>query len=451
MNSVVTTVKEKFAQVDDLKHLATDVLVRCQRAGASQAEVGVNHDRGINVNVRMGDVETIENTRDRSLSITVYFGKRKGSASTADFSSASIAATVDYACAIARYTEEDSASGLADPERLAHNFPDLDLWHPWNLSAEQAINLGIACEQAGRELDPRISNSDGASINSGEGVSVYANSHGFMGSERGTRHSISCALIAENDQGMQRDHAYSVARREQDLEKPEIVGQQAAQRTLQRLGARQLSTRQCAVLFSPEIARSLIGHFIAAVSGGALYRRSSFLLDHLGKRIFPQWFSLREEPHILRGHGSCVFDAEGVKTGDSDLVSEGILQRYVLGSYSARKLGLSSTANAGGIHNLSVGHGDQNLKTLLREMGTGLWVTDTMGQGVSIITGDYSRGASGFWVENGEIQFPVEEVTIAGNLRDMYAGIQAVGNDLDYRSQILTGSLWIDRMTVAGS
>lgn len=437
--------------LDQMANLAEDILARCRAAGASQAEVGVDDDRGINVNVRMGEVETIEHTRDRGLSLTVYFGQRKGSASTADLAPASIAATIDYACAIARYTEEDPAAGLADPARMAKVFPDLDLWHPWALSPEHAIELGIACEAAGRAVDPRIDNSDGASVASGDSLSIYANSHGFTGRERGTHHSISCALIAEDDAGMQRDYWYTSARHAGDLESVESVGRIAAERTLRRLGAQRLSTRECPVLFAPELSRGLIGSFVSAVSGGALYRRASFLLDQAGQQLFPSWFAIAEEPHLLRGLGSCSFDSEGVATSANHLVRDGVLQRYVMGSYSARKLGLTSTANAGGTHNLRVASNAGTLEQIMRSMGRGLLVTELMGQGVNIVTGDYSRGAAGFWIENGEPAYAVEEITIAGKLREMLAGIAAIGSEVDRRSSILTGPILIDRMTIAGA
>ena len=453
MQSIATSndsANDSAAALERLADVATDVLARCRAAGASQAEVGIDDDRGINVNVRMGEVETIEHTRDRGLSLTVYFGRRKGSASTADLAPASIAATIEYACAIARHTEEDPCAGLADPARMATVFPDLDLWHPWALSPAHAIDLGIACEAAGRAVDPRIGNSDGAGVSSGESLSVYANSHGFVGRERATHHSVSCALIAEDDAGMQRDYWYSSARSAGDLEDAEAVGRRAAERTLRRLGARKLSTRECPVVFAPELARGIIGHLVGAASGGALYRRASFLLDAAGTQLFPDWFSIREEPHLPRGLGSCAFDAEGVATLPNDLVRGGILQRYILGSYSARKLGLSSTGNAGGVHNLRVAPNAGSLDAILRDMGTGLLVTELMGQGVNTVTGDYSRGAAGFWIEGGEPAFPVEEITIAGNLRRMFAGIAAVGDEVDRRSHILTGPILVDRMTVAG-
>jgi PmbA protein len=434
-----------------LADLAAEVLDRCRAGGATEAEVGLSIDQGLEVNVRMGEVETISHTRDRGLSVTVYVGRRKGSASTADLAPASIAATVGHALAIARHTGEDPAAGLADPGRFPTEFPDLDLDHPWSVTAEAAIDLALAAEDAGRAVDRRIANSDGAGVSTGRSVSVLANSAGFLGVERGTRHSISCSLIAAGDAGMQRDYWYSAARAATDLEDPEAIGRRAAERALARLGARKLGTRECPVLYVPEVARSLIGHLVGAVSGGALYRKASFLLDHAGRTIFPTWFSIREEPHLRRGQGSSVFDADGVATVASDLVRDGVLVRYVLGTYSARRLGLASTGNAGGIHNLVVEPGNRDFAGLLAEMGTGLVVTELMGQGVNPVTGDYSRGAAGFWVERGEIVHPVEEVTIAGNLREMFAGIAAVGSDVDRRGSILTGSILVGRMTVAGS
>jgi PmbA protein len=447
---IATKPEAETPGLDRLADLARDVLARCRAAGADQAEVGIDDDRGINVNVRMGEVETIEHTRDRGLSLTVYFGRRKGSASTADLAPASIAATLEYACAIARHTEEDPCAGLADPARMATVFPDLDLWHPWALTPERAIELGVACERAGRDLDPRIDNSDGASVGSGESLSVYANSHGFVGIERGTHHSISCALIASDDQGMQRDYWYTSARCADDLEGVDAIGRRAAERTLRRLGARRVPTGEYPVVYAAEVARGLVGHLVSAVSGGALYRRASFLLDHAGKQVFPDWFAIHEDPFMRRGLGSCSFDSEGVATAASPLVEGGVLQRYVLGSYSARKLGLASTGNAGGVHNLVVRSNAGTLESILRDMGRGLLVTELMGQGVNTVTGDYSRGAAGFWIENGEIAFPVEEITIAGNLRRMFLDLAAVGSEVDRRSHVLTGPILVSRMTIAG-
>jgi PmbA protein len=406
------------------------------------------------VKVRLGEVETVEHTRDRGFGLTVYFGQRKGSASTADLHPDSIQATLDQACAIARYTEADPAAGLADASRMASAFPELDLWHPWDIDTTQAIELGIAIEDAGR-AHAGISNSDGASVQAGQGLSVYANSHGFVGRERGTRHALSLALIAGDEDGMQRDYWYDSVRAAGDFISAKALGDKAAERTLARLGARGLSTRQCPVLFAPELARGVIGHLLGAVSGGSLYRRASFLLDHVGQAVMPAWLNIDERPHLQRGQGSANFDAEGVATRDSALIEGGVLARYMLGSYSARKLGMESTGNAGGVHNLVVAAGAadgeaSDFAGMLRRLGTGLLVTEVMGQGVSIVTGDYSRGAAGFWVEHGRIVHPVEGITIAANLRDMFAGIVAVGDDVDPRSPVLTGSILLDRMTVAG-
>ncbi|GAB2806820.1 metalloprotease PmbA [Dyella kyungheensis] len=450
MTQLSTTAQDRSNdELDRLAQLAEDVIRRARAAGASQAEVAASIDTGLNVNVRLGEVETVEHTRDRGFGLTVYFGQRKGSASTADLNADSIQATLEQACAIARFTEEDPASGLADASRMATAFPDLDLWHPWRIETDQAIALGKQIEDAGR-AHAGITNSDGASVQMGESLAVYANSHGFLGRERGTRHSLSVALIAGDDDGMQRDYWYDSVRSANDFMDARALGDKAAQRTLARMGARQLSTRQCPVLFTPEVARGLIGHLIGAVSGGALYRRASFLLDHAGKQVMPSWMNIVERPFLMRGQGSGAFDAEGVATRDSALIENGVLARYVLGSYSARKLGLASTGNAGGIHNMIVEPGQDDFAAMLKRMGTGLVVTEVMGQGVSTVTGDYSRGAAGFWVENGEILYPVEEITIAANLRDMYANIVAVGADVDHRSHLLTGSILLEQMTIAG-
>ncbi len=450
MNDIIIDKDTSSADLGRLREIADDVIRRCRAKGASEADVAATIDEGLAVNVRLGEVETVERTRDRGVSVTVWFGKRKGSANTADLDPKSIEQTIEHACAIARYTETDPANGLPDAALLAREIPDLDLWHPWNISADDAIKLGIEIEDAGRAFDPRIDNSEGASVNVGATMTAYANSLGFSGTERGTRHSLSCALIAEDDAGMQRDYWYDTARNANDFVSAETIGRKTAERTVARLGAKKLSTRESAVLFVPEVARSLIGHFLSGVSGGALYRRASFLVDHAGKRVFPDWMQIAERPHIPRGHGSTAFDSEGVATRDSDLIRDGVLQRYILGSYSARKLGLQSTGNAGGVHNVVVQPGSEDFRALVKRMGRGLVVTELMGQGVSLVTGDYSRGASGFWVENGEIQYPVEEITIASNLRDVFDRIEAVGSDVDKRSHILTGSLLVGRMTIAG-
>ena len=449
MSAAALSADTSHQELDRLAELAEDVIRRARAAGASAAEVAASVESGLNVNVRLGEVETVEHTRDRGFGLTVYFGQRKGTASTADLNAASVQATIDQACAIARYTEADPAAGLADRARMATHFPDLDLWHPWQIDTAEAIELGQRIEAAGRG-HAGITNSDGAAVQAGQTLSVYANSHGFVGRERATRHALSLSLIAGEGDRMQRDYWYDSVRDAGDFMSAQALGDKAAERTLARLDSRSLGTRQCPVLFVPELARGLIGHLVSAVSGGALYRRASFLLDHAGKRVMPEWLNIVEHPLLPRGMGSGAFDAEGVATSDSALVENGVLARYILGSYSARKLGLESTGNAGGIHNLLVEPGQDDFAALLRRMDTGLVVTEVMGQGVSTLTGDYSRGAAGFWVEGGQIAYPVEEITIAANLRDMFAGIVAVGNDVDRRAQILTGSILLDRMTVGG-
>ncbi len=453
MNSPATTDPDpRQRELDRLAGQAADVVRRCLGHGASQAEVVLNSDRGLSASVRLGEVETIERQRDRGIAVTVYFGQRKGSASSADLDPASLETTIAQACAIARHTEADPAAGLADPGRMAGSLRDLDLWHPWPVEANQAVALARACEAAGLALDARIGNSEGATVQTGESLGVYANSHGFVGAERSTRHSLSCVLVAGSGDTMQRDYWYDSTRAIADLADPATIGRRAAERVLARLQARPLSTRECPVLFVPETARGLIGHFVSAVSGGPLYRRASFLLDSIGQRVFPSFLDIVERPFLARGHGSTCFDSDGVATVDSDLVREGEVARYVLGSYSARRLGLASTGNAGGIHNLVVtGAAAPSFEDLLAEMGSGLVVTELMGQGVNLVTGDYSRGAAGFWVEHGRIVHAVEEVTIAGNLREVFAGIVAVGGDVDRRSAILTGSILVGRMTVAGT
>ncbi|CAG4974911.1 MAG: metalloprotease PmbA [Lysobacter sp.] len=438
------------ARLDALAVLSQRLLEAARAAGADQAEVSCSEDAGLNVNVRMGEVETVESTRDRGIAVTVYFGGRKGSASTADLREESLAATVDQACAIARHTEHDPAAGLADAGLMATDLREFDSWHPWAVEADQAIDLALACEQAGRDFDPRLENSDGASVGSGSSLSVYANSHGFVGRERSTQHSLGCALIAGRGADMQRDGWYTIALSADELESAATVGRKAAERAVSRLSPRQVPTGEYPVLFSAEVARSLIGHLLGAVSGGALYRRASFLVDSVGQALFPEWFAIDERPFLPRGFRSASFDAEGVATRDSSLVAGGVLQRYILGSYSARRLGLQTTANAGGVHNLQVAANAGDLDAMLAGMGRGLLVTELMGQGVNTITGDYSRGAAGFWIEDGKPQYAVDGITIAGNLRAMYQAIEAVGSDVDPRSHVRTGSILVGRMTVAG-
>ena len=456
MNNVaVADSDDSRARLAELEALAGRLLEACRAQGADQAEVSCTQERGLSVNVRMGEVETVESTRDRGIGVTVYFGQRRGSASTADLRDASLDATVAQACAIARHTEADPAAGLADAALMARpgpdGWPDFDDWHPWALDADHAVEIALACEAAGREADARIANSDGASVSSNASLGVYANSHGFIGAERGTHHSVGCALIAGRGDAMQRDGWYSYALAEGDLEAPAAIGRRAAQRTLARLQPRPLATGTYPVLFCAEVARSLVGHLLGAVSGGALYRRASFLLDSVGTQLFPEWFAIHEDPFLRRGLRSAAWDNDGVATRASALVEDGVLQRYVLGSYSARRLGLQTTANAGGVHNLALSANAGDFDELLRGMGDGIVVTELMGQGVNAVTGDYSRGAAGFRVEGGTIAYPVDGITIAGNLRGMFRAIEAVGRDVDPRSHIRTGSILVGAMTVAGS
>ncbi|HYJ41497.1 MAG TPA: metalloprotease PmbA [Steroidobacteraceae bacterium] len=439
-------------RIPELKSIVSESLQLARKLGASQAEADVSLQKGLTTTVRLGEVETVEYQRDRGMGITVYFGKRKGSASTADLSSRAVAETVEKACDIARYTAEDECSGLADPDELARDIPDLDLDHPWDLPPEQAVETARECEAAGRKVDSRITNSEGASVSSHRGVRVYGNSHGFLEGFPSTSHSVSCVLLAQAGDDMQRDYWYASARDARELESSESIGRKAGERAVARLGARKIGTQKARVLYAPEVARGLIGHFLGAVRGSSQYRKSSFLLGASGQQIFPSFVELRERPHIVKALGSSPFDGEGVATRDRDLVNDGVLQGYILGSYSARKLGLKTTGNAGGTHNVLVESksGGMEIGALLRELGTGLLVTELMGQGVNGVTGDYSRGASGYWVENGVQAFPVHEITIAGNLKDMYRNIAAIGNDIDVRGGVRVGSILISEMMIAG-
>lgn len=440
------------SRIPELKSIVSESLKLARDRGASQAEADVSLQQGLTTTVRLGEVETVEYQRDRGMGITVYFGKRKGSASTADLSPKAIAETVEKACDIARYTAEDECAGLADPEELARDIPDLDLDHPWDLPPEQAVETARRSEAAGRMVDSRITNSEGASVGSHRGVRVYGNSHGFLEGFASTSHSVSCVLLAQAGDDMQRDYWYSSARDAADLEAAESIGRKAGERAVQRLGARRLATQKARVLYAPDVARGLIGHLLGAVRGSSQYRKSSFLLGAAGQQVLPDFISLRERPHIRKALGSSPFDAEGVTTRDRDLVIDGTLQGYILGTYSARKLGLRTTGNAGGTHNLLVDSrgGGVPIGTLMQQLGTGLLVTELMGQGVNGVTGDYSRGASGFWVENGALAYPVHEITIAGNLKDMYKNIAAVGSDVDVRGGVRVGSILISEMTIAG-
>ncbi len=435
---------------EHLRGLVADVLEEAKRHGATSAEASINTSVGLTASVRMGEVDTIEHVRDRGLAVTVYHGRQRGSASTNDFRWQAIRETVIAACTIARFTSEDAEAGLADAELMPTAIPDLDLRHPWELETAEAIKRARTTEDAARHLDSRITNSEGATIAHSDSQHVYGNTHGFIGDCARTRHSIGCAVIAEDDSGMQREHWYTVARDPKALEAPERTGAEAAARALRRLNPRRLSTRVVPVAFAAEVAAGLFGHFVNAIRGANLYRKSSLLVDHLGKRIFPKFVHIHEQPHLKKGLGSAPFDHEGVATQARDIVSDGVLQGYLLNSYSARKLGMQTTGNAGGVHNLTIDSGEKDLPDLLRALDTGLFVTELMGMGVNIVTGDYSRGAAGFWVSGGQIQFPVQEITIAGNLRDMFQGIQAISSDIDTRGNIRTGSVLIERMTVAG-
>lgn len=436
-----------------LQTLVADAIALARRRGASAVEAAASDSSGLNVAVRLGEVETLEFQRDRGLSVTVYLGQSKGSASTADLGSESLATTVDAALAIARYTAADPYAGLPDAALLAGALPDiertLDLWHPWAIDAEQAIVLARRCEDAAR-ADPRIHNSEGASLNSHAAVRVLGNSLGFMGTRASTRHGLACSVIARDDAGMQRDYWYDSARSSMDLAAPEAIGAEAAVRTVRRLGARRLTTRSAPVLFAPDVARGLVAHALGALSGGAQYRKASFLLDAEGETVFPAWFALDEHPHLPRALGSTAYDGEGVATRDRALVKQGVVMGYLLDSYAGRKLGRASTGNAGGAHNVLVTSTGQSAAQLMAEMGEGLWVTELLGQGVNGVTGDYSRGAAGFWVEGGQIAFPVDEVTIAGNLSQMYRDLVAVGSDVDLRGNIRVGSVLLGPMKIAG-
>jgi PmbA protein len=446
---VTQSALDREAELDALEDHVREALRLARQAGASAAEVSAHSSLGLSVNVRLGEVETLEHMRDRGISVTVYVGRSKGSASSADLRAQSIADCVRHALDIARFTQEDSCNGLADPELLADHFPDLDLWHPVALDAEAAIARALRCEEAGRS-DARIRNSEGASFDAGLGLAVYGNSNGFVGRSAGTHYGQSCVLLAGEGDGMQRDYSFDGRRRLDDLESPEDTGREAARRTIRRLDARRLKTEHMPVLLAPEVAKSLIGHLVGAISGPALYRNASFLRDQAGQQLFPDWLQLRERPLLPRGASSAAFDAEGVATRERNVVEAGLLTGYALSSYSARRLGLATTANAGGVRNLLLepGGGGGNPQ---RDLQKGLLVTEVMGQGVNLVTGDYSRGAAGFLIERGEIVHPVEEVTIAGNLREMFGDVAAAGGDIDTRGNIHCGSVLISRMMVAGS
>ena len=437
-------------QLDELKQITQNVLALAKKAGASSADAEVSFGTGQNISVRLGEVENIEYNRDKGVSVTVYFGQQKGHASSSDLSPKALKDTVEAACNIAKYTAKDAFCGLADANLMAKNIQDLDLYHPWQISLDDAATLAKTCEAAALTVDKkRITNSEGAGVSSSEAVFAYANSHGFVGGYQSSRHSISCSVIAEHNGAMQRDYWYSSARDMDDMESAEYIGNLAGSRTVKRLGAKTIKTGQYPVLFESPLASGIIGSLVSAISGGSLYRKSSFLLDSLGKQVANKILNIDELPHLKKGAASSPFDSEGVATTDRKLLENGVLQGYMLGSYSARKLGMQSTGNAGGSHNLIVQSSGENFEQLLQKMGTGLLVTEVLGHGLNMVTGDYSRGAAGYWVQNGVIAHPVEEITIAGNMKDMLNQIIAIGTDVNKNSSKQTGSILIENMTVA--
>jgi len=438
-------------QQSKLNALVEKILDESKRQGADQAEVSASVDAGLSVSVRKGELENLEFNQDRGFGITLYVGARKGSASTTDSSADAIRDTVAAAKQIATHTEDDPCNGLADAGLMPTSLQDLDLFHEWNIEPEDAAALAKSCEAAGLAVDERLTNSDGAQVNTQQSLRVYGNSHGFIGTYTGTRHGLSCMLIGEDETGMQRDYWYTVARDAGDLDDAEAVGVQAGERTVARLSPRHAPTGSYPVLFAPPLAGGLIGHLISALSGGALYRRASFMLDSMGSDIFPDWISLIERPHLPKSLGAANFDSDGVATRSKAFVENGVVANYVLSCYSARKLDMQTTGNAGGVYNLDVEGRQTPVAELMRAMGNGLLVTELMGQGINQVTGDYSRGAAGFWVENGEIAFPVAEVTIAGNLKDIYGRIVGLGDDVDYRGNVRAPSVLVESMTVASA
>lgn len=437
-------------EIADVKAAVSQVLAHAKKLGATSAEASMSRTRGLSVETRHGEVETVEFNQDGGLGISLYFGQRKGSASTADLSPEALKRTVEAAADIARYTSEDPHAGVAEAAWLEFSPPDLDLFYPESIGTEQAIALCASAEDAAFAHDSRITNSEGASFSTHQGLKVYGNSHGQLVGYPSSRHSFSCVVIGEQDEDMQRDYSFTVARRYADLLDPKQIGREAALETVARLGARKVATQKVPVIFRADIASGLFGHLVSAISGGSIYRKSSFLLDKVGTQVMASNLTITELPHLRQALASSPFDSEGVKTRDLVVVEKGVLNTYLTTSYSARKLGMGSTGHAGGIHNWLVQHGNDDLAALCKQMGKGLLVTELMGQGVNTVTGDYSRGASGFWVEHGEIQFPVAEVTIAGNLADMFMNIVAIGNDVDRRGGVLTGSVLISQMQVAG-
>ncbi|MCP4386675.1 MAG: metalloprotease PmbA [Gammaproteobacteria bacterium] len=440
-----------FPHAESFKNIVADAIKQALDSGATQAEAGLSVSQGLSVATRMGSVETIEHQQDNGLGISVYFGRHKASASTSNLDPEAIRKTVAAACDIARYTSEDPCAGLADAELMATEMHELDLYHPWSLAPQSVIDLALECENAALEYDPRIVNSEGASVDLNAGVSVYGNSHGFLQAQHKTRHSISCSVVGESNGNMQRDYWYDVSRHPDQLGSARSVGETAAERTVRRLDASKLKTQHAPILFVPELARGLIGHLGSAIGGSAQYRKASFLLDAVDEQVFPDFLQLREDPFIPQALASANFDAEGVTTHAGELVADGVIQHYLLDSYSARKLGLKTTGHASGVHNLMLADTGKSFDECLTAMHRGFLVTELMGHGVNTVTGDYSRGAAGFWVENGKLDHAIEEVTIAANLRDMFKGIVEIGNDVDVRGSVRCGSILIDNMMIAGS
>ncbi len=435
---------------EELIRIIETVLNQARQIGASDAEADIGVGMGLSANVRKGEIDKLEYERDKGLSVTLYLNGQKGNASTSDFSKGALNNTVEAAFNIARYASRDECAGLVEAELMAKETPDLDLYHPWDISPETAIDMAIECEQRAFDQDKRITNSDGSVVSTYSGISLYGNTNDFIDGWKWSSHTIDCTVIAEDSNGKQRDGWYSKTRDYRDLQSINEISEEAARRTVSRLGSRKLTTRQAPVIFEAPVASGLFSAFITAISGSSLYRRASFLLDKKGEQIFANHINIKEQPHIKKALGSAPFDNDGVATRERDIIKAGVLQDYVLSGYSARKLGLQTTGNAGGVHNLVIEPGKDDLDAMIKNMDTGLLITDMIGFGVNQVTGDYSRGASGFWVENGELAYPVEEITVAGNLVDMYKKIIAIGNDVDPRGNVLTGSVLIDEMTIAG-
>jgi len=448
LENTTALLRQQEQQLRDAVSLAIEI---AKNAGAT-AEVGVTKSGGLSVSTRLQEIENVEFNNDGALGISVYVGQQKGNASTSDLTPEAIKNTVEAALAIAKYTSPDECAGLADKELMAFNAPDLDLYHAAEIDVDKAVQLALDTEKAALEHDDRIVNSEGASFNAHTGVRVYGNSHGMLQSYLSSRYSLSCSVIAEHQEQLERDYEYTVARNINQLAPPHWVGENAAQKAIARLQPQKLATQEAPVIFLNDVATGLISHLAAAISGGSLYRKASFLLDHLGKQVLPDWFEIAERPHLIGQLASTPFDSEGVRTQDMEIIRNGILQTYLLTSYSGRKLGMQSTGHAGGIHNWLVKpNSSEKLTALLRQMNRGLLVTEVMGQGVNLVTGDYSRGAAGFWVENGEIQYPVAEITIAGQLPDMLRNIVAVADDIEHRSNIQTGSILLEKMKISGN